>query len=83
MVAVMFCIWSFPYLQAEEVKLITQLAEMDVINHQLFKQAYEDSMRVSNFLDRYEMSKFLSGPYDKEGACIIIEAGQEGIASEV
>ncbi|XP_039129394.1 LOW QUALITY PROTEIN: peptide chain release factor PrfB3, chloroplastic [Dioscorea cayenensis subsp. rotundata] len=69
--------------KAEEVKLITQLAEMDVINHQLFKQAYEDSMRVSNFLDRYEMSKFLSGPYDKEGAWIIIEAGQEGIASEI
>ncbi|KAJ0978900.1 hypothetical protein J5N97_014374 [Dioscorea zingiberensis] len=69
--------------KAEEVKLITQLAERDVINHQLFKQAYEDSMKVSNFLDRYEMSKFLSGPYEKEGACMIVEAGQEGIVSEI
>ncbi|KAG1371160.1 putative peptide chain release factor PrfB3, chloroplastic [Cocos nucifera] len=67
----------------EDAKLITQLAEMDVINHQLFQEAYKASVDVSKFLDRYEISKLLSGPYDKEGACVIIKAGPEGIASEI
>ncbi|XP_010938642.1 peptide chain release factor PrfB3, chloroplastic isoform X2 [Elaeis guineensis] len=67
----------------EDAKLITQLAEMDVINHQLFQEAYNASVDVSKFLDRYEISKLLSGPYDKEGACVIIKAGPEGITSEV
>nr|XP_010938643.1 peptide chain release factor PrfB3, chloroplastic isoform X2 [Elaeis guineensis] len=66
----------------EDAKLITQLAEMDVINHQLFQEAYNASVDVSKFLDRYEISKLLSGPYDKEGACVIIKAGPEGITSE-
>ncbi|XP_072982871.1 peptide chain release factor PrfB3, chloroplastic [Typha latifolia] len=69
--------------KAEEAKLITQLAEKDIINHELFKQAYKASIDVSKFLDRYEMSKLLSGPYDKEGACVTIKAGSEGVASEV
>ncbi|XP_020087472.1 peptide chain release factor PrfB3, chloroplastic isoform X2 [Ananas comosus] len=69
--------------KAEEAKLITQLADMDIINHQLFKQAYKASLDVSKFLDRYEMSKLLNGPYDKEGACVTIQAGSEAIASEV
>lgn len=71
------------HVQAEEAKLITQLADMDIINHQLFKQAYKASLDVSKFLDRYEMSKLLNGPYDKEGACVTIQAGSEAIASEV
>lgn len=71
------------FLQAEEAKLISQLAEMDIVNDQLFKQAYEASLDVSKFLDRYEMSKHLRGPFDKEGVCLIITAGPEGITSEV
>ncbi|XP_008800239.1 peptide chain release factor PrfB3, chloroplastic [Phoenix dactylifera] len=67
----------------EDAKLITQLAEMDAINHQLFQQAYKASVDVSKFLDHYEISKLLSGPYDKEGACVIIKAGPEGVTSEV
>lgn len=66
--------------KAEEAKLITQLAEMDVINCGLFKQAYNASVDVSNFLDQYEMSKLLNGPYDMEGACLVIKAGPKGIS---
>ena len=62
-------------VQAEEAKLISQLAGMDVINGELFKQAYDISLDASEFLDRYEMYKLLKGPYDKEGACIIVTAG--------
>uniref|UniRef100_A0ACD5U3D3 Uncharacterized protein n=1 Tax=Avena sativa TaxID=4498 RepID=A0ACD5U3D3_AVESA len=68
---------------AEEAKLISQLAGMDVINGELFKQAYDISSDASEFLDRYEMYKLLKGPYDKEGACIIVTAESEGVASEL
>uniref|UniRef100_A0ACD5U3P1 Uncharacterized protein n=1 Tax=Avena sativa TaxID=4498 RepID=A0ACD5U3P1_AVESA len=69
--------------KAEEAKLISQLAGMDVINGELFKQAYDISSDASEFLDRYEMYKLLKGPYDKEGACIIVTAESEGVASEL
>ncbi|XP_052176886.1 peptide chain release factor PrfB3, chloroplastic isoform X2 [Diospyros lotus] len=69
--------------KAEEAKLITQLAEMDAINYRLFKQAYGASLDVSKFLDKYEMSKLLRGPYDFEGACVIIKAGTSGFYPEV
>ncbi|KAI3968256.1 hypothetical protein MKX01_018559 [Papaver californicum] len=69
--------------KAEEAKLITQLADMDAINYRLFKQAYSACVDVSKFLDRYEMSKLLSGPYDMEGACVIIRAGSRGVNPEV
>lgn len=65
------------------MKLISQLAELDAINYGLFKQAYNASLNVSKFLDQYEMSKLLHGPYDVEGACVTIKAGPEGICSEV
>ncbi|XP_015898092.2 peptide chain release factor PrfB3, chloroplastic isoform X1 [Ziziphus jujuba] len=64
--------------KVEEAKLITQLAEIDAINFGLFKQAYNASLDVSKVLDQYEMSKLLKGPYDMEGACVIIRAGSEG-----
>lgn len=60
--------------KAEEAKLITELAEMDAINYELFKQAYTASLDVNKFLDKYEMSKLLKDPYDVEGACITIES---------
>ncbi|XP_052154794.1 peptide chain release factor PrfB3, chloroplastic [Oryza glaberrima] len=69
--------------KAEEAKLISQLSEMDVINVELFKQAYKTSVDATEFLDRYQMYKLLKGPYDKEGACIIVTAGSEGAASEL
>ncbi|RWR74703.1 peptide chain release factor PrfB3, chloroplastic [Cinnamomum micranthum f. kanehirae] len=46
-------------------------------------QATITSVDVSKFLDHYEMSKHLTGPYDMEGACIVIRAGSEGTNSEV
>ncbi|KAG0501199.1 hypothetical protein HPP92_001271 [Vanilla planifolia] len=69
--------------KAEEAKLITQLAQIDLVNHKLFEEAYNASLDVSRFLDYYEMSKLLTGPYDKEGACMTITAGLEGVASEM
>lgn len=69
--------------QAEEVKLVSQLAEMDAINYWLFKHAYNTSMDVSNQLSHYEMSKLLTGPYDKEGACIMIKSAPGSKDSEV
>lgn len=56
---------------------------MDAINHGLFKQAYNASCAVSNFLNQYEISKLLEGPYDMEGACVIIKAASRGIYPEV
>lgn len=70
-------------VQAEEAKLITQLVEMDAINHGLFEQAYNASVDVSKFLYQYEMSKLLRGQFDMEGACLTIKAGPRGIYSEV
>ncbi|XP_062117919.1 peptide chain release factor PrfB3, chloroplastic [Humulus lupulus] len=64
--------------KVEEAKLITQLAEIDAINYGLFKQAYSASLDVSKVLDHYEMAKLLKGPYDIEGACVVIKAGSEG-----
>lgn len=63
--------------------MISQLAGMDAINGELFKQAYKSSIDASEYLDRYEMYKLLKGPYDKEGACVIVTAVSEGVASEV
>lgn len=68
--------------KAEEAKLLTELAGKDVINHRLFKQAYATSVDVRKFLNKYKMSKLLDGPFDAEGACVVIEAGSEGIYSE-
>lgn len=70
-------------LQAEEAKLITQLAEMDAVNYGLFEQAYTASLDVQKFLDRYEMLKLLKGPYDAEGASMVIKAGPGGMHHEV
>lgn len=40
-------------------------------------------MDIKKSLDKYKISKLLKGPYDAEGACVIIEAGSEGELSEV
>lgn len=64
--------------KAEEAKLITQLVEMDAINYALFEQAYTSSLDMSKFLDRYEMLKLLKGPYDVDGASMVIKAESNG-----
>lgn len=73
-----FDIYTCLFLQAEEAKLITQLAEIDAINYGLFRQAYDASLDMSKILNKYEISKLLKGPYDMEGACLIIKAGGKG-----
>lgn len=70
-------------MQAEEAKLITQLAEMDAINYALFEQAYTASLDMSMFLDQYEMLKLLNGPYDGDGASMVIKAESNGNDHEV
>ncbi|XP_010672948.2 peptide chain release factor PrfB3, chloroplastic isoform X1 [Beta vulgaris subsp. vulgaris] len=67
----------------EEAKLIKELAETDAVNFGLFKQAYNASIDISKFLDQYEMSKLLKGPYDVHGASLVIRAGDKGIYSEI
>ncbi|KAK3427646.1 hypothetical protein EUGRSUZ_F03826 [Eucalyptus grandis] len=64
--------------KAEEAKLITQLVEMDAINYALFEQAYTSSLDMSKFLDCYEMLKLLKGPYDVNGASMVIKAESNG-----
>ncbi|XP_030525729.2 peptide chain release factor PrfB3, chloroplastic [Rhodamnia argentea] len=64
--------------KAEEAKLITQLAEMDAINYALFEQAYTASLDMGKFFDRYEMLKLLKGPYDVDGASMVIKAESNG-----
>ncbi|XP_042514570.1 peptide chain release factor PrfB3, chloroplastic-like isoform X2 [Macadamia integrifolia] len=69
--------------KAEEARLITHLAEMDAINYRFFKQACNASVDLSKFLDLYEISKLLGGPYDMEGACVTIQAGAKGVYPEI
>ncbi|CAK7342696.1 unnamed protein product [Dovyalis caffra] len=69
--------------KAEEAKLISQLVEMEAINYPLFKQAYIASLDVRKLLDQYEMSRLLKGPYDKQGACLVIRAGSKGFNPEI
>lgn len=70
-------------MQAEEAKLITELAELDAINYALIEEAYCSSLDVNKFLDKYEMSKLLKEPYDMEGACITIVSRCGDVFSEV
>ncbi|TKY53406.1 Peptide chain release factor PrfB3 [Spatholobus suberectus] len=65
--------------KVEEAKLINQLAEMNAIDYGLYKQAYEASLDASEILDQYEISKLLNGPFDMAGACLVINAGPNGI----
>ncbi|CAA2984186.1 peptide chain release factor 3, chloroplastic [Olea europaea subsp. europaea] len=60
--------------KAEEAKLIKELAELDTVNYELFKQAYFASVDLNKFLNKYETSKFLKKSYDLEGACPKIES---------
>ncbi|WCJ33399.1 peptide chain release factor putative [Euphorbia peplus] len=69
--------------KVEDARLISQLAEVEGINYELFKQGYSASLDVNKLLDQYEMTKLLNGPYDKEGACVTIKARSEGINSQI
>ncbi|KAE9590151.1 hypothetical protein Lal_00027924 [Lupinus albus] len=69
--------------KVEEAKLIQQLAERNVIDYGLYKQAYDASMDAGKIQDQYEMCKLLKGPFDVAGACLVIKAGPGGIYSQL
>lgn len=69
--------------KAEEAKLIVELVETDAVNHHLFRLAHSASVDVSKFLDQYEMSKILRGPFDMHGALLVINARDEDSSSEI
>ncbi|KAJ3676210.1 hypothetical protein LUZ60_003622 [Juncus effusus] len=69
--------------QAEEANLISELAEKDIVNYQLLVQAYEESLKSSKLLDYYEMSQFLKGPFDKQGACVTVKSESGNSSSQL
>ncbi|XP_050226582.1 peptide chain release factor PrfB3, chloroplastic [Mercurialis annua] len=69
--------------KAEEAKLISQLADVEGINYSLLKQAYSASLAVNKIWGQYEMVNLLKGPYDTEGASLIIKAGSESLKAEM
>jgi len=56
---------------------------MVALNGELFKQAYYSSVDAREYLDRYQLYKLLKGTFDKDGACIIVTAVSDGVASEL
>ncbi|KAK6941763.1 hypothetical protein RJ641_027140 [Dillenia turbinata] len=73
-------LWNYPTKSNE---ILADLAGSVKVVDALKDLRYKASVDVSKFLDQYEMSKLLKGPYDMDGARIVIEAGSEGIYPEV
>jgi peptide chain release factor 2 len=51
---------------------------MDTVDYGLLDEASKIVEDLNISLERYELTKLLSGPYDKEGACLTITAGAGG-----
>lgn len=65
--------------KVEDAKMIIQLTEeMDTVDYGLLDEASKIVEDLTISLERYELTKLLSGPYDKEGACLTITAGAGG-----
>ncbi|KAH9315247.1 hypothetical protein KI387_023874, partial [Taxus chinensis] len=64
--------------KAEDAKLIVQLAEREAVNSWFLDKAFNFVGNLNTSLDRYELSKHLLGPYDKEGACLTITTRDGG-----
>ncbi|EMS47820.1 Peptide chain release factor 2 [Triticum urartu] len=65
--------------QVEEADTIVQLTEeLDSIDTGLLEEASKIIKALNKALDNFEMTRLLSGPYDKEGAVITISAGAGG-----
>ncbi|XP_057840704.2 peptide chain release factor PrfB1, chloroplastic isoform X4 [Cryptomeria japonica] len=64
--------------KAKDAKLLIQLAETETLNSWFLDEAFNIVGDLNMSLVRYELSKHLSGPYDKEGACLTITAGDAG-----
>ncbi|KAM0867490.1 hypothetical protein ACQ4PT_041968 [Festuca glaucescens] len=66
-------------LQVEEADTIVKLTEeLDSIDRGLLEEASKIIKALNKALDNFEMTRLLSGPYDKEGAVITISAGAGG-----
>jgi len=61
----------------EDTEAILELLEEDT-DEALFKEAESTLNRMGHALDQWELQQLLSGPYDKKGAVLTINAGAGG-----
>lgn len=61
----------------EDTKAIADLLELET-DESLFKEAQTNIAQINQELDRWELQKLLSGPYDESGAVLNINAGAGG-----
>lgn len=65
--------------KVDDAKLIVQLLqEMDTADSGLLKEASDIASSLKKSVDQFEMTKLLSGTYDREGARLTISAGAGG-----
>lgn len=62
----------------EDTKAIVELLELEEEDLELFTEAEHNLTRLAQELDRWELRKLLSGPYDQRGAVLTINAGAGG-----
>lgn len=63
--------------QFEDAQAALELAELDDDNA-LIREAYDNLQTLGQELDRWELQRLLSGPYDAGGAVLTINAGAGG-----
>lgn len=63
--------------QLEDAQAALELAELDDDNA-LIREAYDNLQILDQELDRWELQRLLSGPYDAGGAVLTINAGAGG-----
>jgi peptide chain release factor 2 len=73
------------HIKVEDAKAIVELLEEDTEARDagLLQEAADIVRWLGNALDRYEMTKLLSGQYDKKGARLSISAGAGGTDAQV
>jgi peptide chain release factor 2 len=63
--------------QLEDAKAVLELLELET-DESLLAEAQSNIDRLQRQLDRWELEQLLSGPYDKRGAVLTINAGAGG-----
>ena len=61
----------------EDAKAVVELLELET-DPALLEEAQTNLTKLSQELDRWELQQLLSGPYDREGAVLTINAGAGG-----
>ncbi|MDX2100622.1 MAG: peptide chain release factor 2 [Leptolyngbyaceae cyanobacterium bins.59] len=61
----------------EDVRAILELLELEV-DETLLQEAHTNLTQLGQALDQWELQQLLSGPYDKSGAVLTINAGAGG-----